>query len=313
MREGIADMRLVMLLIVLAGVWFGGFSASAERTGAADNPLRVLLIPADGGTEDGTRADFLPLFNAITQTSGIHFDVQTGQSYSAVIEGMCAGQAEIAWLGPVSYVEAHKRGCAELLAIEERNGSSTYLAGIFVSADSGIDTVEGLRGKSVALGSQHSASSFSYPLAMLSNAGLDPLRDLSAIRITGSHANSLLALQNHLVDAAGASFVSFERAVNQGGLSASDFKLLIKSDPIPNPPIAMHPDLPAVVKASLRSSFGKVHETPGVRPESIRGYGGKQVDRYNTEMSDALFDAMAATIGFIDTDYQAAILLKSGS
>lgn len=306
-------MRLGMLLIVLMGFCLGGFPASAERTGAAGSPLRVLLIPADGGTEDGTRADFLPLFNAITRTSGIHFDVQTGQSYSAVIEGMCAGQAEIAWLGPVSYVEAHKRGCADLLAIEERDGSSTYYAGVFVSRDSGIDTPDDLIGKSIALGSQHSASSFSYPLAMLSKAGVDPLRDLDAVRITGSHANSLLALQNGLVDAAGASFISFERAVNQGGLSASGFRLLIKSDPIPNPPIAMHPGLSPSVKASLRSSLGSVHEMPGIRPESIRGYGGKQVDRYNIDASDELFEAMASTIGFIDTDYQAAILLKSGS
>ncbi|WP_321489920.1 phosphate/phosphite/phosphonate ABC transporter substrate-binding protein [uncultured Hyphomonas sp.] len=306
-------MRLVMLLSFLIVLCFASLPARAERTGTADSPLRVLLIPADGGTEDGTKSDFLPLFNAITRTSGIHFDVQTGQSYSAVIEGMCAGQAEIAWLGPVSYVEAHKRGCADLLAIEERDGSSTYYAGVFVSRASGIDAPEDLEGKSIALGSQHSASSYSYPLAMLSKAGIDPLRDLSAIRITGSHANSLLALQNGLVDAAGASFVSFERAVNQGGLNASGFRLLMKSDPIPNPPIAMHPALPVQVKSSLKASLGNVHESPGIRPESIRGYGGKQVDRYNTDTSDALFEAMAGTIGFIDTDYQAAILLKSGS
>ena len=241
-------MRLVVLLVVLAGLCLTGLPAKAERSGTAASPLRVLLIPADGGTEDGTKADFVPLFNAITRTSGIHFDVQTGQSYAAVIEGMCAGQAEIAWLGPVSYVEAHRRGCADLLAIEERDGSSTYYAGIFVSQASGIDTPDELSGKSIALGSQHSASSFSYPLAMLSKAGIDPLRDLGAIRITGSHANSLLALQNGLVDAAGASFISFERAVNQGGLNASEFRLLIKSDPIPNPPIAMHPGLPETVK-----------------------------------------------------------------
>ncbi|HBQ50247.1 MAG TPA: phosphate/phosphite/phosphonate ABC transporter substrate-binding protein, partial [Hyphomonas atlantica] len=28
------------------------------------------MIPADGGTEDGTKADFQPLFDAITQSSG---------------------------------------------------------------------------------------------------------------------------------------------------------------------------------------------------------------------------------------------------
>ena len=306
-------MRFALIVSVLIGHWSFGLPAVAQRTGSAASPLRVLLIPADGGTEDGTKADFLPLFDAITRTSGIHFDVQTGQSYSAVIEGMCAGQAEIAWLGPVSFVEARNRGCAEFLAIEERDGSSTYYAGVFVRASSCIDTPADLAGKSLALGSQHSASAYSYPLAMIAEMGVDPLRDLSAIRITGSHANSLLALNNNLVDAAGASFISFERAVNQGGLDASLFRLLMKSDPIPNPPIAMNPTLPDEVKAALRTSMGQAHEAPGIRPDSIRGYGGKQVDRYNTAVSDTLFDDMADTIGFIDQDYQAAILQKSGS
>lgn len=306
-------MRVAWVVLFLIGLWSSALPAQAQRTGSAASPLRVLLIPADGGTEDGTKADFLPLFNAITRSSGIHFDVQAGQSYSAVIEGMCAGQAEIAWLGPVSYVEARKRGCAELLGVEERDGSSTYYAGLFVRAASGIEKPADLAGKSLALGSQHSASSFSYPLAMLVKAGIDPLKDMSEIRLTGSHANSLLALQNGLVDVAGASFVSFERAVNQGGLNAADFRLVMKSDPIPNPPIAMHPGLPGPAKLALKKALGEAHETPGISPDAIRGYGGKRVDRYNTEAEDALFDAMANTIGFIDSDYQSAILLKSGS
>ncbi len=53
-------MRLVMLLTVLIGLCTFGFPAHAQRTGTAASPLRVLLIPADGGTEDGTRQISFP-------------------------------------------------------------------------------------------------------------------------------------------------------------------------------------------------------------------------------------------------------------
>ena len=67
------------------------------RDGSRDKPLEVMLIPADGGTEGGTKADFLPLFNAITETQGLFFDVRVGQSYSAVVEAMASEPAQ-QWL-----------------------------------------------------------------------------------------------------------------------------------------------------------------------------------------------------------------------
>lgn len=287
--------------------------AAAEPRGTQQVPLRVLLIPADGGTEDGTKADFAPLFDAMTRTSGLYFDVQVGQSYAAVIEGMCAGLADIAWFGPVSFIEARDRDCAELLAVEERDGSSTYYAALFVSASSDIHSIEDMSGHSLALGSSHSASSFAYPLAMITHAGLNPLSDLGALRLTGSHANSLMALKSGQVDAAGASLVSFERAINQSGLDASAFRVLARSDPIPNPPIAMHPDLPEETKIALRNALAGIHTASGIDPEAIRGYGGKRVDRYAVNVDDIVFNRAAAEIAFIDEDFKAAILRKAGA
>lgn len=304
-------MRLFLLVILACFLLPSEHEANAQRSGSAEKPLRVLLIPADGGTEDGTKADFKPLFDAMNTTTGLHFEVHTGQSYAAVIEAMCAGLAEIAWFGPMSYLEARDRGCAELLAMEERNGSATYYAGLFVATTSGIETLGELAGHDVALGSPHSASSFAYPLAMIAAAGLDPVTDLGALRLTGSHASSLMALRSGKVDAAGASFVSFERAVNQGSLDPSGFRLLARSQPIPNPPLAMHPDLSAELKGKLRTAISRVHETPGVNPDSIRGYGGKRVDRYVTNIDDSVLDTAAKAIAFIDDEFRAALLRKA--
>jgi phosphonate transport system substrate-binding protein len=301
----------LFLLVACVLTFTEGVSAQADPAKSA--PLRVLLIPADGGTEDGTKADFKPLFEALSDVTGLEFELRVGQSYTAVIDGMCAGHADIAWFGPVSYLEARDRGCAELLAIEERGGSTSYYAGLFVLASSGIKTVDQLSGRRLALGSSHSASSFAYPLAILRDAGIDPLKDLRALRLSESHTQSLMALDNGQVDAAGASLTSFERALNQGGLKASKFRLLAKSDPIPNPPLAVSTRLPDALQARLRSAIGKLHETPGVKTDAIRGYGGKRVDRYVTDIDEASLDKAAERIAFIDENLKAALIRKAGA
>ena len=109
-------MRRWMIAAVLAALCAAGAAwlLLPPRT-AQPPPLRVLLIPADGGTESGTKADYLPVFNAIARTTGLHFDLKVGQSYGAVVEGMCNQLADVAFLGPVAYVQAHQRGCAQLL------------------------------------------------------------------------------------------------------------------------------------------------------------------------------------------------------
>ncbi|HEY3595536.1 MAG TPA: hypothetical protein VGL13_16725, partial [Polyangiaceae bacterium] len=81
-----ARVRAVLALAVAGLMWAcdkgagSGDSASKPaasstakwpRDGSAEKPLQVVLIPADGGTEEGTKSDFLPLFNAITKTQGL--------------------------------------------------------------------------------------------------------------------------------------------------------------------------------------------------------------------------------------------------
>lgn len=284
----------------------------AQPNGSSDKPLRVMLVPADGGTEDGTRADFLPIFNALTRSTGLHFDIRAGQSYAAVIEGMCNGLADIAWFGAVSYIQARDRGCAELLAVDVTADSSVYYSGIFVRAGTTIATIEDLRGRSLALGSPHSTSSFVYPVAMLLAAGIDPARDLGAIRITGSHASSLLALNAALVDSAAASLVSYARAVNEGAISEDALVVLARSEPIPNPPLALHPRLDSAIKTAVRNALATVHTADGITAEMIRGYGGKRVDRYDTTVTDDIFDVVKTKMSLVNNDVRSAILRAAG-
>lgn len=281
------------------------------RARADEPPLRVILIPADGGTADGTIADYQPLFSAVGRMTGLKFELRVGDSYNAVVEAMRQRLADVAFFGPLSYLQAREKGAAELLAVAVENGASVYYAGIFVGSDSPIERLQDLHGRSVAFGDVNSASSFAYPLIMLMDAGIDPVKDLSAVRLTGSHASSLKALAEGQVDAACASFDSFEKAVRQKSIDPQKLRILAKSAPIPYPPLAMHPSLAPELKARLRAAFAEVHRTPGVTPSMIRGYGGKKVERYSTDMTEEEFGRAAARLSLITDQLRGELLRKS--
>lgn len=302
---------LVMALGIAALVVITLPFAAQARDGSPKEPLRVMLVPADGGTEDGTSADFQPIFNAISRSTGLNFDIKVGQSYGAVVEAMCAGQADIAWFGPASYIPARERGCAKLLAVAVEKGQSVYYSGLFIAQDSSLKNLKDTKGVRLALGDVNSTSSFLYPVAMLMDAGVDPARDMKQIILAGSHANVLTALAERKVDVGGASFDSFEKAVKAGSIDPNKVRVLAKSDAIPYPPIAMHPRLPAKMQKQLKDAFSTVHEAPGITPDQIRGYGGKKVDRYDANFPESGMDAPAKKMTLVDDRVKTEIIRKA--
>jgi phosphonate transport system substrate-binding protein len=305
-------------LPLLAALLLGAAPAAATAApqgpalGSPARPLRVVLIPADGGTEDGTKADYQPVFNAVSRMTGLAFDLKVAQSYGAVVEAMCARTADIAFFGPVTYVQAHDRGCAQLLAVAVEKGQSIYYAGVFAKAGAHIDSLADLKGKRVAFGDLNSTSSFVFPVAMMMGAHLDPARDFKAVRLTGSHANSLAALTEGQVDAAALSFDSFDKAIAQGAVDPRAIRVVARSGPIPYPPLAMNTRLPEPMKARLKQAFAGVAKAPGVTPDMIRGYGGGKVDRYDAAFPEDRFRVAALEMARV-TDQAKGEILKAAA
>lgn len=299
---------------VLAAMLAVGAGWLARRPQSAQPPpLRVLLIPADGGTESGTLADYRPIFNAVARRTGMRFDLKVAQSYGGVVEAMCNNVADIAFVGPVTYLQARKRGCAEPLAVAVKSGRSVYYAGLFVRPESSIHAITDLPGKRVAFGDVNSTSAFVFPVTMLLDARIDPARDLSAVRMTGTHANSLAALINGEVDAAALSFDSYDKAVRANVPGARSLRVIARSDPIPYPPLIASPRLPPGLRAQLRAAFENLDDRPDVAPAMIRGYGGAQVDSYVGQIAPDHFAPAARKMAQISDALKNEMLRKSAA
>ena len=282
-------------------------SRGAETRGTMERPLRVLILPVDGGTADGTLADYKPSFDAVTRFSGLRFDVKVGQTYAAVIEAIAVGAIDIAQFAIGSYLESAQRGKIEPLAIQVIEGSSVYYSGIFVPAASPVQTLADLRGRSVVFGDLSSTSAFIYPAAMLLNAGVDVRHDLTRVIVSGSHAAVLQALAAGRAEAGGASLTSYERALDSGLVRPGQLRIVARSAPIPNPFLAMRADLPAATKDVLRTAFARLHEDVARTHLKLRGYGGKQLDRWEIDFGGALGGKAVAEIARIDPAFKSAV------
>ena len=294
-----------MTAVMLTGTAY----ASNLQDGSKEHPLRVLMVPADTGTNDITK-DYAPVFEGITKNYGIHFDIKAGSSYAAVVEGMCNNQADIAWFGASTYGEANKKCGVDLLAVDVKKGDSSYYSGIFVRKNAGMNTINDLKGKRMAFGSTSSTSSFNFPVAMMIAGGISPVNDLNKVIIAGSHSASLAALSAGKVDAAAASYNSFGKAVKKGAIDPTKFKPLAKSQPIPNPPLAMNKGLSISLKTKLRLAFNNIHTK--IDPAKIRGYGGKKVDRYDANFDEKKIFAALAKLGAVTKQVKEGMIDKAG-
>lgn len=298
---GLALCMIISILLALRSF------VPADSKAAHAAPVRVVFIPADGGTATGTLADFKPLFAALTETTGMRFELDVTQSYGAAVEALCNGSADLAFVGPATYLQAHGRHCAELIATGIRHGRQQYYSGIFVRGDAPYRSLADLRGARVAFGDINSTSSFLMPVAMLLDAGLDPAADLGEVRLTGSHPNSLAAVIAGRVDAAALSFDSFDRALQAGLPGLDHVRVLARSDAMPYPPFVVSTRLPAQRREQLRQGFAAIER----RHMALPGYAGRRLDGYSTRIDQTAFDALAARLAPLSGDHIAAIMQRA--
>jgi phosphonate transport system substrate-binding protein len=174
------------------------------------------------------------------------------QDHAAAVEALRNGDADISFMGALPYVLAHDQMGAVVILAEVYRGSPVYTGRIFVRKDSGIETLEDLRGKSIAFADPISESGYLYPLDLFVQAGYlardeDPQSFFSNVYFAGGYQQSLQAVINGFVDAAGASqYAELLVAPDQ----LEELTWIAETDPIPSHVVLARPGLdPSRVEA----------------------------------------------------------------
>ena len=191
-----------LLLVALAG-----------QPAAAQSSLHLALTPSQKPTDLLVAGEAFGA--ALGKLVGVPIRVTVASDYAAVIEALRNRTADLAFVHPAGYVLANREAKAMIVAKDQWHGNTSYTSRIYVRKESGITTLEGLRGKTIAFIDPSSASGYVYPMVMLIQKGLvqnrDPKTFFKDFVYAGSHDAGLLALLNGHVDA----LASFDQAREQ--------------------------------------------------------------------------------------------------
>ena len=210
-----------------------------------------------------------PLADLLGKQTGLSFTVSVPTSYAAVIEAMGAENVDIGWLAPFAYILAHDKFKSDVILASVRGGSKTYTGQIITQADSGITSIDGLKGKKFAFVDPSSASGFLYPSAYLVSKGIDPKKDFSESIFAGGHDKVVIAVYNKQVDA-GATFgdsvpgqTTDARTLVQSTLPdvMDKVKVIGVTEPIPNDTVSVRAGLPPALVAQIRDGLLAVAQT----------------------------------------------------
>ncbi|MGY2047130.1 phosphonate ABC transporter substrate-binding protein [Methylobacterium sp. JK268] len=226
------------------------------------------VIPVENAS--GTVDRYTPLADYLSKQLGVPVKLRVANDYAAVIEGQRAGNIHIGFYGPASFARAILTGVKVEPVVNQKHntGASGYYSVIYVKADSPYKSIADLKGKNLALVDPNSTSGNQAPRFFLQKAGYDVEKFFGKTFFAGSHENSVLALIQGTSDASATLWNSetdstVTRMQTKGllkgpdgtPLKPSDFRIVFKSEFLPEGPFAVLASLPADLKQAIRTAF----------------------------------------------------------
>jgi phosphonate transport system substrate-binding protein len=259
MKRAVGYFRYAAIFVIVALAALVAAGCSGGEEGDIE-VLRWGLIPADDATE--MLRQYEPVVEYLEGKLGLEIEVLVTTDYTAAIIAMANEHIEMAWFGPFSYILAAEEAGAEALVngVRRDTGKATYKSIIITRADSGIDTLEDLKGRTFAFVDPASTSGHLIPRKMLMENGINPDEDFSTLHYAGTHNAVELAVKNGTVDAGADSDTSYYRMLDAGEIDPDVNVIIYESEPIPGSPIVVRGDLPQDLKDRIRQALVEMDE-----------------------------------------------------
>ncbi|MFI5295498.1 MAG: phosphate/phosphite/phosphonate ABC transporter substrate-binding protein [Thermodesulfovibrionales bacterium] len=145
---------------------------------------------------------FFPLSEYLGRRLGIKVDLKVAIDMDDAVKDIGQNATQLCAMGPANYVEANRRYGVMVIAKALRKGEAYHHAAVVVKSDSGIRSLDDLKGKSFAFGGVTSSTGFIMPLATLKDAGIS-LRDLRYYEFLDGHDEVAKAVVDGSFDAGG--------------------------------------------------------------------------------------------------------------
>ncbi len=280
--------------------------APGKKAWAAQIPtLRIGLL---GGENDSDRLGRYDGYRKLLEdTFQVPVRLFPAADSAGVIQAFGAKQIEMSSMGSSGYAGAwlDTNGNVEPLVVAvEKDGSISYRSVLVVRADSGIGSLEEMRGKSLAWADPNSTSGYLIPRSELKKAGIDtePGKYFSRTGFGGGHEQAVVAVLQKQYDGAvtwasgigdvneGYTRGNLREMVAKGMLKMSDLRILWTSAPILNGPLVVRKDTPDAFKQDMLAFHLALPASHPAIYESIERGGGRGYQQVKHEDFQVFID-----------------------
>ena len=209
---------------------------------------------------------------------GVEAKLFAPADYNGVIQGLLGGTIDMAWVGASGYAKIYlndPEAVEPVLVKVNTDGTFGYYSIGFARIDSGITSLDDMKGKTFGFGDPNSTSGYLIPsieIPSIIGATMESGDYFGEVKFTGGHEQTIVAVANGDVDA-GVSWVdglgdwadgynsgALRKAVDAGLVDMNEMVQIWQSKTIPEGPVVLRSTLPEDVKllmtglmASLKS------------------------------------------------------------
>lgn len=288
MMTSLSKAGLLVLWIAFFGL-AGCGSASEEAT---------LTFSVVSEENQGDRiARYEGFRRVLSEALGMEVKMHIATDYAGTVEAMRVGSVDLAFLGASAYALAYDvtgGGVEPLVSYRDNSGKTGYHSVVAVKTESAFQSLEDLKGRTIAFPDPNSTSGFLVPNFYFRKQGIVPDEYFSRTGFSGNHENGILAVVNETYDAAttywnNEEFGNIQRMTEKGMIEEGAVRIIWTSPLIPNEPWTVRKDVAPEIKQTIAQVLKTLEETdPAAWQELTDGKVETYVDATHADYVDII-------------------------
>lgn len=223
-------------------------------------PLRVAIAAVI--SPQGTVESYTALLDYLGKKLDRPIELIQRRTYSEVNDLIQQGEVDLAFVCTSAYIAGHDTFGMELLAAPQVEGKSVYYSVLIVPHKSLVQSIEDLRGKTLAFTDPISLSGRMYPTYLVQQLGESPEKFFSRTFFTYSHDEAIQAVANHIADGAAVDSMVYNFAVQRDPTLAEKTRIIHRSPPFGIPPVVVGPGIRPQLKVELQELLLAMDQDP---------------------------------------------------